>query len=125
GRGCATGIDARSPLGVLVDVTANINLPTGRATWPFTSVAPTTLDVPINVLTGFLPPDTTPPVGEAFVSYTVRPRSNLATGTRLDARATVVFDQNDPLDTASIFNTIDSGPPTSSVSSLPPIPPTT
>ena len=35
--------------------------------------------------------------GEAFLNYTVQPKAGLATGTPLNAQATVVFDTNAPL----------------------------
>jgi hypothetical protein len=53
------------------------------------------------------------------VTYTVNPKQNLATGTRVNAQATVVFDTNAPIQTAQLFNTIESSPPTSSVNPLP------
>jgi Dockerin type I domain len=43
----------------------------------------------------------------------------------IDAQATVVFNQNAPISTGQIFNTIDAGPPTSSVSALPTFSPAT
>ena len=69
-------------------------------------------------LGGFLPPNVTAPEGDGFVTYFVRSRSDLPTATRLDAQARIVFDTNDPVDTPAIFNTIDAGPPTSSVNPL-------
>jgi len=81
----STQIDARATLGLFVDVTAGINLGTGLVTWTFTSIDPTTLDLTSNPLAGFLPPDQTPPQGDGFVSYTVRPKANLATGTVINA----------------------------------------
>jgi RHS repeat-associated protein len=114
-----TRIDARSTLGVFVDVTADINPETGLANWTFTSEDPQTFDLPEDPLVGFLPPNQTAPEGEGFVSYHVRPRSADSTGTRLDAKAQVVFDANAPLDTPASFNTVDAGDPTSSVTALP------
>jgi hypothetical protein len=115
----STRVDMRSTLGLFVDVTASLNLGTGVVTWTFTSIDPATGDVPANPLAGFLPPDVTAPQGEAFVAYAILPRASVSTGTQINAKATVVFDNNAPLDTASIFNTIDAGPPTSSMNPLP------
>ncbi len=116
----STRIDDTATLGVLVDVTAGINLTTGLVTWTFTSLDPATLDVPANPLAGFLPPDNAAGVGEGFVSYTIQPKSSAeTTGTQIDAQATVVFDTNAPMNTADIVNTFETTPPTSSVTSLP------
>jgi RHS repeat-associated protein len=104
---------------LFVDVTAELNRETRVVTWTFTSLDPATLDLPIDPFVGFLPPDQTAPEGEGFVSYSVRPRTDSPTGTRIGAQASIVFDANDPVLTPQIFNTIDAGPPTSSVSPLP------
>jgi hypothetical protein len=58
-----------------------------------------TFDFPIDPEAGFLPPNVTPPLGEGFVSYRIKPKSGLPMGTRLDAEASIIFDNNDPLDT--------------------------
>jgi RHS repeat-associated protein len=115
----STRIDATATLGVLVDVTAGIDVTTGIVTWTFTALDPETLDLPIDPLVGFLPPNRTSPEGEGFVDYTIRPKVNLSAGTRLDAQARIFFDTNAPIDTPAIFNTTDAGPPTSSVDPLP------
>ncbi len=115
----STRIDARATLGLFVDVTTGINLSTGLVTWTFTSIDPTTLDLTSDPLAGFLPPDVTPPEGDGFVSFTIKPKANLSTGTVINASATVVFDQNAPLNTATLVNTIDAAAPTSAVQPLP------
>jgi RHS repeat-associated protein len=120
----STMIDARSTVGVYVEVNAQFNETTGLLTWTFTSLDPATLDLPVgNALEGFLPPDVTPPQGEAWVSYTVAPKISASTGTVINAQATVIFNAGLPdqssLATAPIVNTIDAGPPTSSVTTLP------
>ena len=119
-----TRIDARGTTGVYVDVDAALDEQTGVVTWTFTSIDPTTLDVPAgNPEEGFLPPDNTSDAGAGFVTYTVAPRSAEATGTVIDAKATVTFQAGLPdqssLDTAPISNTIDAGTPTSTVAALP------
>src|SRR5262249_7345875 len=115
----STRVDLTATVGIDVDVTAVFNSLTGLAIWTFTSIDPTTLDVPADPLLGFLPPDTEGGVGQGFVNYTIETRKALASGTRISGRASVVFDTNAPLVTAPIVNTIDAGPPTSSVAALP------
>lgn len=114
----STALDA-GPNGLIVQVSASLNLATGLVTWTFTSLDPTTMDVPINPFVGFLPPDDANGDGEGFVSYSVQPKSGLTSGTPINAQATVVFDTNAPINTAAIVNTIDTSVPTSSVSPLP------
>jgi hypothetical protein len=114
-----TIVDATATLGIYVDVSASFNVQTGLITWTLTSLDPTTLDLPANPLLGLLPPNTNPPDGQGFVTYTIQPLADLATGTQINAQATIVFDNNAPISTAPQFNTIDNGPPTSSVNALP------
>lgn len=101
-----------------VAINSALDAATGVITWTFTSLDPTTGDVPSNPLSGFLPPDTTAPQGEGFVSYTIRPLATAPTGTVINAQATVVFDNNPAIQTAAIFNTIDAVAPTSTVAPL-------
>ena len=115
----STRVDATATLGIYVDVAAALNPQTGLVTWTFTSIDPKTFDVPDDPLAGFLPPDTSPPNGAAFVTYTVKPKSGTASGTPINAQASVVFDTNAPLDTPAVLNTLNAGPPTSIVTALP------
>ena len=95
------------PDGLYVDISASLNMQTGLVTWTFTSIDPTTLDVPMNPLEGFLPPDENEPEGEGYVSYTVSPKSSVTTGAVINAQATVVFDQmrRSPLHRSQIRST--------------------
>jgi RHS repeat-associated protein len=116
----STRIDARSTVGVYVDVTADFDRQTGHVTWTFTSIDPDTLDQPTgNLLEGFLPPDLTAPEGIGWISYDVEPMSTDHSGTVINAQASVVFNTNDPISTQPFNNTIDAGRPTSSVAPLP------
>jgi RHS repeat-associated protein len=104
----------------IVDVNANFNAATGMLAWTFTTLDPVTLDQPADSVTaGFLPPDDANGTGTGFVSYSVQPKANAATGTRYDAKATIVFDTEAPIDTVSIFNTADAGQPGGGVTPLP------
>ena len=102
-----------------VQISAQLNQQSGQVTWTFTSIDPATGLPPTDPLDGFLPVDDSTDRGLGFVTYTIRPKSNDVTGTALSAQATVVFDTNSPLNTNTASNTIDAGPPTSSVAALP------
>ncbi len=112
-------VDLTATLGIDVDITASFNTLTGLATWTFTSIDPATKDVPADPLAGFLPPDQANGEGLGFVDYTIQPMANVVTGNTIGAQATVVFDQNAPISTVQIINTIDNGLPTSHVDPLP------
>jgi uncharacterized repeat protein (TIGR01451 family) len=99
----------------------------------FQSIDPnTSLPPPVNI--GFLPPEDGTGRGMGHVTYTVRAKSGLASGTQLqnvalisfDAQTSIATDQIDDSNPAAGINpalegliTLDSIPPTSSVSTLP------
>ncbi len=109
-----TTIDLTQQLGLEVNFTATIDESTGIATWTFTTIDPTTGEIPLNPTVGLLPPDTSNGIGEGFVSYTIMAASSDPNGTLIGAQATVTFDTQPPLDTAKIYNTVshvDTTPP--------------
>ncbi|HEV7866789.1 MAG TPA: carboxypeptidase regulatory-like domain-containing protein, partial [Chthoniobacteraceae bacterium] len=111
-------VDLMETKGFVVDVTAFIDIQTGLATWTLTTIDPATGEKPIDATLGFLPPDVPNGVGDGFVNYTIRPLRTAETGARIDAKASIIFDTNEPIDTPPIFNTIDSTKPTSGINPL-------
>jgi Ca2+-binding RTX toxin-like protein len=112
-------IDLREKYGIYADITAFIDITTGEAKWEIKAIDPETGDIPTDPLKGFLPPNNESHVGEGFVTYTIKSKSTTQTGNRIDAQARIVFDNNEPIDTPSIFNTVDLGNPISAVDALP------
>ena len=106
-----------TPLNVLVNL--DFNVETGFLTATFTSLDPNTGQAPSGLLDGFLYPEDGTGVGDGFVQYSVQPQSTLLTGATINQQAAVVFDTNAAIDTNTATNTIDAGPPTSSVNPLP------
>jgi hypothetical protein len=104
-----TTINLKSQFGFLVELTANIDESTGTATWVFDTVDPNTGEVPLDATLGLLPPDDLNGIGEGFVNYTITATKNAATGALIAAQATIIFDNQPPLDTPKISNTVDSG----------------
>jgi uncharacterized repeat protein (TIGR01451 family) len=70
-----------------------------------------------------LPPDTLPPNGEGWGSFSIKPKSYLSSGTQIKNRSSIKFDYNPwmyaPMDSSYIINTIDADRPTTTVNSLP------
>ena len=62
---------------------------------------------PSSPLVGFLPPN---PVngtdGQGFITYNVRAKKDSPTYSLIDAKASIVFDQNEAIETPPIFNTV-------------------
>lgn len=94
-----------------VDVSLDFNAATGLLTGSFTSLDPLTGQTPAGLYDGFLYPESVNALAsDGYVEYTTQPKADLTTGTTIDQQASVVFDVNAPLNTATVTNTIDSGP---------------
>jgi hypothetical protein len=113
-------IDLVPTTNLLVKVEANLAPLTGLVTWKFSSIDPATGLPPADPLAGFLPPNVTPPEGEGSVMFTVQPKAGLPTGTQIKNKATIIFDNNAPIETAEWLNTIDNSKPASQVTALAP-----
>ncbi len=114
----STRLDLRDSLGVFVDVNAGIDVTTNEAFWILRAIDPATGQLP--VFNGFLPVNNAQHRGEGFANYTIRPKSAAKTRDVVRAKARIVFDANEPLDTPEIFNTIDAALPRTRVEALPP-----
>ncbi|TAK63092.1 MAG: T9SS type A sorting domain-containing protein, partial [Bacteroidetes bacterium] len=98
-----------------VDITGSFNPSEGIIRWYMKG-----RDRRDGELADFLPPNDSSvvPKGEGWVSYSVNPKLNLTTGTRITNRASIVFDVNSPILTNEVLNTIDAGDPSSRIISL-------
>jgi hypothetical protein len=104
--------------GFVVDVVAGVDIQKQQAFWTLTTIDPLTGDAPSDPLTGFLPPNKENGIGDGFVNYIINPSQTIKNGDRIDAKATIVFDTEDPINTPPIFNTIDLNNPTSQIAPL-------
>ncbi len=94
-----------------LDIQASINTNTGEARWLFTFLDPETGTFPEDPFAGFLPPELEKGEegygrGQGYVIYTIRPRSDITPGTQVTNFASIVFDQNPPIITNTVLNTI-------------------
>lgn len=108
-----TFVDLGTSSNLLVKVEAQLNPTTGLLTWRFSSLDPATGLPPADPLAGFLPPNVNPPEGEGSVLFTVMPKPALSTGTEIRNKASIVFDNNAPIDTNEWLNTLDGSKPVS------------
>jgi hypothetical protein len=114
-------LDLRPDKNLIVRFDAQVDPNTGLLTSRLTSIDPITGSPPTDPLSGFLPPDITPPQGDGSVFFTVNPKPGLSTNIQIQNQATVVFDMNPAISTPTWMNTIDNTPPTSKVTALPAI----
>ena len=62
---------------------------------------------PANPRLGFLPPNPENGTdGQGFITYSIEPLKNAPSRSVIDAKASIIFDQNKPIDTPPIFNTV-------------------
>jgi hypothetical protein len=73
----------------------------------------------MNLMSGFLPPNVMPPQGEGFLTYRIRPLATAASGTNVQAKARVYFDENPAIDTPTVAHALDMGYPSAAVNALP------
>ena len=92
---------------------------TDTITWTIEAINPATGDLDSTANGGFLPPDDAAGDGEGYVSFQVDAEPGLSTGTTIDTQASIVFDVNPAIPTATWTNTVDATPPTASVTPLP------
>jgi hypothetical protein len=112
-------VDLRPTKNLVVRVIAGLDQLTGLITWRFFSLDPQTMQPTEDASAGFLPPNKNAPEGDGAVTFTVKAKPSLATGTQIRNKARVVFDNNAPIDTPEWLNTIDNSPPSSQVLALP------
>ena len=108
-------LDLTAAHGYVVDVSAFVDVATGLVTWTLQTIDPRTGEAPLDATVGLLPPNDETGRGDGFLSYTIRAKNNLPTGTVIDAEARIVFDTEAPVDTPPIFNTLDSVAPTTTM----------
>ena len=104
---------------LLADISAGVDIATGRVTWTLTAIDPTTGEQPNSASLGLLPPNDETGRGQGFVTYTVLPKSTAPTGTVITNNATIIFDTEEPINTNTVTNTLDADAPASAVGALP------
>ncbi|XP_052815878.1 uncharacterized protein LOC128242673 isoform X2 [Mya arenaria] len=111
-------INMTSTSGVYVKVFCGIDVVKRVLFWNFQSIDPATGFAPSDPIVGFLPPNNGT-TGQGFVTFTAVPLEEALDATTINANASIYFDQNDPIDTPNIFNTIDKAIPTVNGSVVP------
>ncbi|MEL6675602.1 MAG: T9SS type A sorting domain-containing protein [Bacteroidota bacterium] len=104
---------------ILLRINAVLDTATGIANWTFTSLDPITMQLTPDPFAGFLPPNVNAPEGEGSVSYSVALKDSLPHLTKVQNKAAIYFDFNEPIITNTWTNTLDLIPPQSSILPLP------
>lgn len=115
----STRLALTDSLGVDVDVTAGVDVVSREVFWVLQSVDRNTGAAPYSPLLGLLPINNADGDGKGFVSYSIKANSPVNTGDSVTAKASIVFDINDAIETNTWINIIDAVAPTSNMDSLP------
>lgn len=105
---------------ILAEVSASINREARELVLTLRAIDPVTGWFSEDPLVGLLYPENDTGRGQGSISYIIRPKAGLPTGTNLENFASIVFDLNSPINTPVVHNTIDATGPTSQVAELPP-----
>ncbi|ARI82603.1 beta strand repeat-containing protein [Microcystis aeruginosa] len=95
----------RTTRGVFVDVNASLNTSTRVLTWTFIAIDPTTGNPANSTTQGFLPPNDANGSGTGFVGYSIQPKANSPSNTRIDAQASITLNTQ-TIQTNPVFNTV-------------------
>ena len=99
-----------------VRLSVNLDTATGIMTTYFKTLDILTGEVTTDPLLGFLPPNITAPEGEGSLSYAIDLKDGLMDGTVIRNKASIIFDNNQPIITDEWMNTLDKNIPVSKVS---------
>ena len=106
---------------LLVLVQASLNSSTGVLRLELKGIDPDTGEMPVDPTVGILPPNNAANDGQGHVSYTIKPKRNLPSGSVVNNTAAVVFDTQPPILTNTVTNLLDVTAPSSLVTALPAI----
>jgi hypothetical protein len=111
----STRLDLRDSMSIYVDLAAGIDQTRCQGYWHFSSIDPESGYAPWQVDRGMLPVNDSTHVGEGFVTFSIKPHTDMVTGDTITLRANIVFDSNDTIPTNSWRVTVDAEAPTSRV----------
>ena len=94
---------------------------TGIAKWKFFTLDTSSLQLTINPSEGFLPPNVNGREGIGSVSFSIKPTYGVTSGTVVQNKASIVFDDNDQIITPVWEHIYDTTRPQSQVAPLPPV----
>ncbi len=97
---------------LLIRFQAGVEIVTHEAFWIFEAIDKQTGDRPKDPSKGLLPPkNETLVVGEGFATFSIKANENAFHLAEIEAEAEIIFDENEPILTQKIINTIDDSEP--------------
>jgi hypothetical protein len=87
-------------------INAKLNIQTGVIEWYLKTIDDATGDFPLDALAGFLPPENGTGRGQGYVTFSIKPKADIAQGTVIKNKASIIFDTNEAIETNEVFNTV-------------------
>ena len=104
-------VDVQEQTGDFVFIQASLDIANSKAVWLFQSIDPLTGLPPTDPYAGFLPPNNGT-TGQGHVTFRIRIKRDVDHLSKIYENASIVFDENPPIDTPPIFYTVDRSSPT-------------
>lgn len=111
-------IDLRPEINAIAQVEGRYEQQKGIATWLFTSLDPMTMEPTDNIMDGLLPVNYDGESGMGEVSFDISLNQGLSDGTCVIDKASIVFDNNDPIMTPTWTNIVDAVCPESKITNI-------
>lgn len=106
-------IDLRPQIDAIAELRCDYNSKEGLAKWTLTSLDPMTMEQTDDIMQGILPVNYDGKSGIGNVTYSVKLKQKFADGTEIPNKASIIFDNNDPIMTPTWTNIIDAVAPVS------------
>ncbi len=107
--------ELRPSINALAEVSHTLDPVTGHSEWVLQALHPTTLQPLRGEMYGVLPVNNSNGDGQGQLCFSVRLRDGLPDGTDIDAKATIIFDSNEPINTPVWHNQTDYVHPESQI----------
>ena len=108
-------LDLRPEIDAIAELQCAYNVQSGLIRWTFTSLDPMTMEPTDDIMQGVLPVNYDGTSGIGNVTYTVDLLKTFPDGTEISNKASIIFDNNDAIETPVWTNTIDAVCPESRV----------
>ncbi len=108
-------VDMRPEINAIAQMDLEYDVAKGIAVWRFSSLDPMTMEKTDNPMSGFLPVNNDAGDGIGEIYFKIALKKNLDDGTEIHNRASIIFDQNEPIITPTWTNVVDTIAPVSKI----------
>lgn len=112
GKMFVTTVDMRPSINCILEIRHDFNEVSGESIWHFTSLDPMTLEIVNDSQQGFLPVNDSFGIGIGEIEYSISIKSGLDHNVELRNKASIIFDDNEAIETPEWINVTDYVKPT-------------